>query len=107
MKHRTSLRNISASDINSWSRDGDPFVAAHMEGIPTSASTGRLDGDWAKVYNEDLPKIVYTVLSYWTPIAWKLQSGEWVVPDQRHSPSTSRHQGVVRGLHPQRELARS
>ncbi len=106
MKYRTSLRNLGASDIQRWSRQGDAFEAASVKGVPTSVDTGRLDGDWAKVYREDQPTIVYTVVSYWTPIAWKLQNGEWVVPDQHHSGSTSRHQSIVRRLQPQREMAK-
>lgn len=105
MKHHTSLRNLNANDIQRWSREGDAFEAASVKGVPTSVDAGRLDGDWAKIYREDAPMIVYTVVSYWTPIAWKLQNGEWVVPDQRHSSNTSRHQSIVRYLQPQREMA--
>jgi hypothetical protein len=40
--------------------------------------------------------VVYTIMSYDTPIAWLDHNDEWTVPDVRYSPTTTFHQGVVR-----------
>lgn len=57
---------------------------------------GQLDAPWGDWYRETLNTIVYTVMSYDTPIAWKYQDGKWFVVDQKFSQTTSRHQGTVR-----------
>lgn len=39
----------------------------------------------------------YIVWSYRTPIAWAdAETGEWTVPDDRYSVTTSRHQSKIR-----------
>src|SRR4051794_25851349 len=43
----------------------------------------------------DAGRIVYTVLSYATPILWVLDSGEVVQPNVRYSVTTSNHQGLL------------
>ena len=35
--------------------------------------------------------IVYTVMSYRTPIAWVMRDGRVIVPPIRHSQTTGRH----------------
>ena len=57
---------------------------------------GKLDAPWWDRHRINLNKIVYTVKSYDTPIAWKYQDGTWCVVDQKFSQTTSRHQGTVR-----------
>lgn len=38
----------------------------------------------------------YVVYSYNTPIAWWTPETGWVIPDVKYSPTTSRHQSIVR-----------
>jgi hypothetical protein len=38
---------------------------------------------------------LYVVYSYWTPIAW-FDGETWTIPDVKYSPTTSRHQNIVR-----------
>jgi hypothetical protein len=38
----------------------------------------------------------YVVYSYGTPIAWFDDLSGWIVPEEKYSRTTSRHQGVVR-----------
>jgi hypothetical protein len=40
--------------------------------------------------------VTHTVLSYATPIAWRLADGSWVIPEAKYSVTTSKHQGIVR-----------
>lgn len=60
--------------------------------------TGRLPVDWARRYDADSrnPGIVYTVLSWATPIAWVHATGQIVIPDVAYSISTTRHQNLCR-----------
>lgn len=45
-------------------------------------------------------KVTYTVLSYDTPIAWFVETGDeyrgWTVIEQKFSVTTTRHQGLVK-----------
>ena len=60
--------------------------------------TGRLPDSFVLLYKESRgnSKITHTVLSYQTPIAWRLTDGSWVIPETSYSVTTSRHQGIVR-----------
>lgn len=76
-----------------------PFQASALSGMDAPAwDTARLSSPWREQYaadrNADL--IDYTVRSYGTPIAWHTTDGRWIVPDQRFSVTTTRHQGIVR-----------
>jgi hypothetical protein len=61
-------------------------------------NTGQLPTEWAIRYRTDTkdPSVVYTVLSFATPIAWVRADGAVVIPDERYSVTTSRHQGMCR-----------
>jgi hypothetical protein len=93
---RTSLNKLNTSRIAEWARNGEPFKAAAMSGGPGKGDAGRLDEEWATRYRKD--KVTYTVYSYATPIAWLRSDGNWIVPTQKFSPTTSNHQGFVRWL---------
>ena len=41
-------------------------------------------------------RIAYVVRSYATPIAWFTVDRGWIVPADKYSVTTSRHQGIVR-----------
>jgi hypothetical protein len=58
-----------------------------------------LDKEWLDRLTEDRPKIVYTIYSYYTPIAWRLPSG-WVIVSQHFSPTTTQHQHITKNLRP-------
>ena len=38
---------------------------------------------------------LYAVWSYGTPIAWVVDHGAWIVPDESYSVTTSRHQSRI------------
>lgn len=61
-------------------------------------NTGQLPTEWCARYRSDIadPGVVYTVLSYRTPIAWVRADGAVVILDERYSVTTSRHQGMCR-----------
>ncbi|MFG1705424.1 hypothetical protein ACFLIM_19720 [Nonomuraea sp. M3C6] len=60
------------------------------------AETGRLPVEWVQRYRADVPRIVYVVLSFATPIAWVRDDGEVIIPDCCYSLTTSRHQRLCR-----------
>lgn len=39
---------------------------------------------------------VYVVFSYGTPIAWRVDGGDWYVVEQKFSVTTSKHQNLTR-----------
>ncbi|UQA91654.1 hypothetical protein [Streptomyces halobius] len=65
-----------------------------------SWSAGRLPEPWRERYLNAYRdnRITYTVLSYHTPIAWVLDDGEVIVPDVKHSRTTTRHQDLLYAL---------
>jgi len=89
---RVSNRNGAAEAIVAR----EAFQGNNFSGSPvnyTPSNTGRLNKENADRLSADNPN--YVVHSYGTPIAWHGDNG-WVVPDQKHSVTTSNHQGIVR-----------
>jgi hypothetical protein len=82
-----------------YSRD---FDASHLWGrnITTDSLVlpGRLPVEWVARFREDFNNhlITYVIFSWSTPIGWVLGTGEAFVPEVRYSPTTTRHQNVVR-----------
>ena len=56
---------------------------------------GRLSGADLDRYRADMSRIVYTVFSYATPIAWVTSDGKAYRVAQRFSVTTSKHQGTL------------
>ena len=71
----------------------EPFDASALSGRSYETDTGYMSAGEAKRYKEAKPH--YTVRSYGTPIAWHSEKG-WDMSADKHSPTTSRHQSVVR-----------
>lgn len=70
-----------------------------MQGIAGAAyETGRMPAEDAREYNNhaNAGEVVYTVLSYATPIAYVTKDGAVRVPDARYSVTTTQHQGMCR-----------
>jgi len=89
---RVSNRNGAAEAIAAK----EAFQGNNFSGSPvtyTPSQTGRLNEENAKKLSSDNPN--YIVHSYGTPIAWHGDNG-WVVPEQKHSVTTSNHQNIVR-----------
>lgn len=81
-------------------RDRAPFRAANLrgelaQGLGLPSSPGRLEGKTLDLWRDDWSVTDYVVWSYGTPIAWHASGGAWVVPDDRYSATTSRHQRFV------------
>lgn len=93
MTIRTTTRD--ACTIARALRNGEPFTtsgALSGEAYPLIVGGGRLSYDWAS----RIDRPVYVVRSYATAIAWQNYDGTWVVPDDKYSPTTSKHQSTVR-----------
>lgn len=59
-------------------------------------STGRLNPDEAHAYRTD--DVIFTVVSFDTPIAWLRSNGRAHYVGQYMSPTTARHLAAVQGL---------
>ena len=93
MTIRTTTRDVCT--IARALRNGEPFTtsgALSGEAYPLIVGGGRLSYDWAS----QIDRPVYVVRSYATAIAWQNHDGTWVMPDDRYSPTTSKHQSTVR-----------
>jgi hypothetical protein len=74
------------------------FKGNSMFGSYGTSYGGHIYGRAAELWAADQigGQIEYVVVSYATPIAWYTKRGEWVVPQEKYSHTTSRHQSVVR-----------
>ena len=75
----------------------EEFKGSHMEGVKGAPSShGWLSGtQFSKQLSDVANTTDYHVKSYNTPIAVHHEGG-WIYPDVSHSPSTGRHQSIVR-----------
>lgn len=89
--------NITQTEAPARIRSRLPFQASALSGVEGSTGTGDLPPDVAERYELDdrSPGVLYTVLSYETPIAWYVD-GTWVVVRNRFSLTTTNHQTIVR-----------
>lgn len=68
------------------------------EGSPDYVERGKLnDAGRDALASSEKASMEYVIYSYSTPIAWKA-GGVWHMVSQKFSPSTTRHQGMVRGI---------
>lgn len=74
-----------------WQRRG--FAMSGIEG--KFNGTGRMSTETATEYIA-AQNVVYTVLSYGTPIAWVTDDGTVTVPNERYSVTTSNHQSLCK-----------
>lgn len=70
--------------------NGERHIVSHHEGM--------MSGDTYEQWLADCAtgNVAYVVRSYYTPIAWYTKDRGWIVPQDRYSVTTSRHQGIVR-----------
>lgn len=103
--HRVTQNSLSATRIREWAELGEGFKAGEMSGEPGGLNhgSGLLNDEWKPLHEAHAREgILYTVYSFYTPIAWKTATG-WVVIDQKWGPHTARHKSFCVGLHPRRE----
>jgi hypothetical protein len=72
-----------------FSNSGETFRG--VVGHP--GTLGELPHPWRSTF--PTRGVLYTIMSYSTPIAWLTEDG-WTMPDVTYSPTTTQHQGVVR-----------
>lgn len=71
-----------------------PFYVGNVYGIDVPETPGRLPEPYRSEYRA--ANVVYTIVSYSTPIGWKTADGTIVVPQVTYSSSTSKHQALAR-----------
>lgn len=82
--------------------DHMPFRAGALNGERFFRGSSTHEGMMSSELNEqwradcDAGRVAYVVRSYYTPIAWFTTDRGWIVPQDRYSVTTSRHQGIVR-----------
>ena len=64
----------------------------------SSLHEGMMQGEAYDQWRADCERgcVAYVVRSYYTPIAWFTTDRGWIVPADKYSVTTSRHQGIVR-----------
>ncbi len=93
-------REITIENLRSctpFQRSG--FAMSAVQGaIAAHAGLGQLPTEYVDSYRKAAGdgEILYTVLSYQTPIAWVLVGGEVIIPDTRYSVTTTHHQTLCR-----------
>ena len=91
---------VNQSQAISMIAKGVDFYASALHGFSISrggnTGAGIAYGEALRRFKEDEARIRYVVKSYSTPIAWRLDDGTWVVPEEKYSATTSKHQSRVR-----------
>ncbi len=90
---RTTVRNGAEDCI----RNRTEFTASAMSGGVEFRGFGRLDYKWrgGLFVADHRGTLEYIVYSYATPIGW-VDNGTVVIPDDKYSVTTSKHQQIVR-----------
>lgn len=73
-----------------------PFTGNSLRGEAHEPGDYVLTGRLPSEYHAAAVGARYIVFSYATPIGWVAADGTRVVPDERYSATTTRHQNVVR-----------
>lgn len=99
------MPNVTTRSTPRYLANLEPFKTggAFSAVLGTPYSTGRLQGEHYDQYKTDRDHIVYTVMSYATPIAWVVKrDGETrtVIPNVTYSRTTSTHQNLCRNHMP-------
>lgn len=69
------------------------FYMGHMRATANPSLT--MLGQLPPEYLRQILRADYVVYSYQTPIAWHNRDGQWVQPDVKYSPTTTKHQGKI------------
>jgi hypothetical protein len=90
-------KRTSNTKATSLIQGREEFKGSNMEGVNGAPSShGWLSGtQFSKQLEEVANTTDYHVKSYNTPIAVHHEGG-WIYPDVSHSPSTGKHQSIVR-----------
>jgi hypothetical protein len=88
------LTIAALENMKPFKRSG--FAMSAVEGI--ALSTGRMPTEDAREYNNlaNAGQVVYTVLSWETPIAYVTKDGAVRIPDAGYSQTTTQHQSMCR-----------
>lgn len=96
------MNKVSNQDADQAIRNLEEFRGSNFYGVrgstsPRASERWQLYGEALRQFceDQDAGRIVYSVWSYATPIAWYSSEG-WRVPSEKHSHTTSRHQYIVR-----------
>jgi hypothetical protein len=91
-------KRTSNTNAGSLIQGREEFKGSNMQGVKGAPSShGWLNGtQFSKQLADAANTIDYHVKSYNTPIAAHSTEHGWIYPDVSHSPSTGRHQSIVR-----------
>jgi hypothetical protein len=90
-----TLTTRDSEKIREHCLEREPFKThGAMRGESVPISWGRLPAE----YVQSFKGAEYAIYSYNTPIAWYGPDG-WTFPDERYSPTTSKHQSALWFIH--------
>lgn len=97
MARYVSRRDAGDYVANLWEFRGSSMYG--IRGNKYSGELGYLPSEWRTEFRDafDAGSVEYVVVSYGTPIAWRVLDGSWIIPDVKYSSTTSRHQNIVKG----------
>lgn len=89
------MRSVSLRDVPMKWRAREPFNAnGTLRGVSGSVyELGRMGDDEREIYRANSGRIVFTVISYATPIAWVYDDGTEYKTARKYSVTTSKHRG--------------
>ena len=93
MRYKIPLREARAAFDQRRAFNCNDTLRGHY-GSPTTY--GRLAAMWVAYIRQFRDQIVYSVVSYDTPIAWVMRDGRVIVPPAWYSQTTSRHVSALR-----------
>lgn len=85
------------SDATGFIQRRQEFKIGNVSAVTGPTGTGEMSAGHRALYEEQrrYDGIVYTVLSYDTPMAWVLADGYIEMPNAQYSQSTTRHQSII------------
>ena len=92
---------INQRDAEHYISTNGQFTASALSGSSFKKYTvdaGRLNAEEYAKLNEAThgEEWVYVVFSYGTPIAWRIDGGDWYTVSQKFSVTTSKHQNLTK-----------
>jgi hypothetical protein len=103
MKTIFTLSQLQDGKLNELIDEGRPFRTSNNSFSGNASRPERygtwLNDEWLKRLVDDREKVIYTIYSYHTPIAWQIPGG-WVIVSQHFSLTSTQHQYITKNLRP-------
>ena len=101
--------HVNVSGAGEYIAELKPFCARTpnpRDGLWGDKGPAACTGSLPVEYHDELAFATYVVYSYDTPIGWVTRDGRYVVPAQRYSQTTGKHQSILSRAWPDRLVLR-